>query len=91
VLQIKEVFKDVSKGEIAKQKDLSVFQGLSKEEIIMEILNKGELQVSELERKEHMENLQKDIANIICQKCINTDNQTQFPQSVPFPFHSRSS
>ena len=50
VLQIDKIFTNVSKGEVAKQKDLSAFGKLSYEEIIMEILNKGELQVSELKR-----------------------------------------
>jgi ribosome maturation protein Sdo1 len=35
-------------------------------------LNKGELQVSELERDDQLDNLKKEIANIISQKCVNT-------------------
>lgn len=38
---------------------------MSEDEIIKEILNKGELQVSDLERDDQIENLKKDIANII--------------------------
>lgn len=51
VLQIDKIFINVSKGEIAKSKDLQkAFGDLTEEEIVKEILNKGELQVSELER-----------------------------------------
>ena len=50
VLQIDQIFTNVSKGEIAKKKDLKAFGSMSDEEIIKEILNKGELQVSDLER-----------------------------------------
>jgi ribosome maturation protein SDO1 len=72
VLQIDKIFTNVSKGEIAKKSDLKAFGKLSEEEIIMEILNKGEMQVSDLEREDQLENLKKDIANIISQKCVNS-------------------
>lgn len=43
VLQIDKVFSDVGKGEFAKKKDMqSAFGSMSEEQIIMEILNKGE-------------------------------------------------
>ena len=43
----------MSKGEIAKKTDLRVFgEDLTEEEIIIEILNKGEMQVSDLERED---------------------------------------
>ena len=45
-------------------------------------MNKGELQVSDLEREDVLENLRKDIANIIVQKCINVKDNTQFPVSI---------
>ena len=72
VLQIDKIFTNVSKGDVAKQSDLKVFGGLTEEQIVIEILNKGELQVSDLEREDHLDNLRKDIANIIVQKCVNT-------------------
>jgi ribosome maturation protein SDO1 len=43
VLQIDKVFTNVSKGDIAKKSDLKVFGDLSEEQIVLEILNKGEL------------------------------------------------
>lgn len=43
VLQIDKIFSNVSKGDIAKKSDLKVFGDLTEEEIIHEILNKGEL------------------------------------------------
>ena len=43
VLQIDKIFTNVSKGEIAKHKDLKVFGDLTEEQIVKEILNKGEL------------------------------------------------
>lgn len=56
----------MSKGEVAKKSDLKVFgEDLTEEDIIHEILNKGNMQVSDLEREDQLDNLKKDIANII--------------------------
>jgi ribosome maturation protein SDO1 len=82
VLQIDKIFTNVSKGDVAKKSDLKVFGDLSEEEIIQEILNKGEMQVSDLEREDQLDNLKKDIANIIVSKCVNTKDQKQFPVSI---------
>jgi ribosome maturation protein SDO1 len=67
VLQIDKIFTNVSKGEVAKAKDLQKAFGddFDHLEIVKEILNKGELQVSELERDDQFDNLKKEIANII--------------------------
>lgn len=44
VLQIDQIFTNVSKGDVAKKVDLLVFgEDLTKEQIILEILNKGEI------------------------------------------------
>lgn len=51
---------------MAKKSDLKVFgEDLTEEDIIHEILNKGNMQVSDLEREDQLDNLKKDIANII--------------------------
>jgi len=44
VLQIDQIFTNASKGDVAKKTDLLVFgEDLTKEQIILEILNKGEV------------------------------------------------
>ena len=82
VLQIDRIFTSVSKGDVAKKADLLVFGDLSEDQIIQEILNKGELQVSDLEREDHLENLKKDVANIIVRMCVNSKDGNQFPVSI---------
>lgn len=84
MLQIDKIFTDVSKGEVAKQKDLKNVFGakLSEDEIIMEILNKGEFQQSDKEREGQFENLRLDIANIIVKMTENTKDGNQFPVSM---------
>jgi ribosome maturation protein Sdo1 len=47
---------------------------MSEEEIIVEILNKGEFQLSDKERDTQLENLRLDIANIIVKMAINAND-----------------
>ena len=42
VLQVDNIFTDVEQGAVASKNDLKKFGNISREEIIMEILNKGE-------------------------------------------------
>ena len=83
VLQIDQIFADVAKGEKATKDDLKKqFPGMAKNEIIMEILNKGDFQVSELEREEQFENLKAEIANLLVKMCVNSETGGQFPVSI---------
>jgi len=51
VLQISNIFVNVSKGEVAKANDLEkAFRTSSTNDIVKEILKKGEVQVGEKER-----------------------------------------
>ena len=43
--------------------------------MLFQILEEGELQVSEKERKSELESKFKDIATIIAEKCINSDTR----------------
>ena len=47
---------------------------MSRDEIVIEILNKGEYQMSELERNDKLESIKLDIANWISQQCVNSEN-----------------
>jgi len=42
VLQIDQIFSDVERGEVASKADLKKFGKMSRDEILAEILNKGE-------------------------------------------------
>jgi len=48
----------------------------------MEILNKGEFQVSDLEREGQLENLRKEVAHIIVAMCVNSKDLTSYPLSI---------
>ena len=55
---------------------------MSEDEIIIEILNKGEFQVSDKEREDQLESLKLDIANIIAKMGVNSEDGNSFPVSI---------
>jgi len=83
VLQIHNVFHNVSKGEVAKKKDLmDAFETVDREAICRVILSKGELQVSDKERDAVNENKFKEIATIVAAKCVNPKTMRPYPVST---------
>eukprot|EP01132_Coremiostelium_polycephalum_P003799 gene3799-4728_t len=83
VIQIHRIFTNVSKGVIAKKDELIKTFGTDNErEILLQILEKGELQVSSKERENQSEQTFKDIATIIAEKCVNTETQRPIPVSI---------
>jgi ribosome maturation protein SDO1 len=76
VLQIARVYKDVEKGEYAKTKDLEkAFGSADQAAVCLEILAKGELQLSEKERNASQDALLKEICTIVADKCINPQSR----------------
>ncbi|KAF1334767.1 Sbds family rrna metabolism protein, partial [Globisporangium splendens] len=83
VLQITRVYENVSKGKFAKKHDwVQAFGVQDDEEVCRIILEQGELQVSEGERKAQVENLYRDIATIVADKCVNPNSNRPYPFSV---------
>ncbi|KAI9281822.1 SBDS protein C-terminal domain-containing protein [Sporodiniella umbellata] len=81
VLQIHNVFINVSKGQVASKEDLKkCFKTEEVDQVIQEILKKGELQVAEKERTNQLETLWKDIAHTVTDNCVNP--QTKRPYTV---------
>lgn len=73
VLQIPNVFLNVSKGQTAPSADLIKAFGpkASVNEIILEILNKGELQVGEKERQAQLERVHNEVISIVSGKLVD--------------------
>ena len=83
VLQTETIFKNVQRGIEAPAKDLKqAFKTTDEREICKMILDKGQLQVSKKERKDGLNAKFKEIATIICDKCINKETKKPFPVSV---------
>ncbi|OWB85316.1 hypothetical protein B5S33_g3980 [[Candida] boidinii] len=83
VLQIEQVFTNVSKGQVAPHDELSKSFGTNDlEKIVLEILNKGEIQLSEKERGLKNEQLTNEILQIISSKCINPKSKKRYPPTM---------
>ncbi|KAF9939970.1 hypothetical protein BGZ65_008716 [Modicella reniformis] len=79
VMQIDNVFLNVSKGQAANKDDLSkAFNTEDRHAIILEILKKGELQVGERERSTMLEGMYRDIATIVAEKCVNPETMRPY-------------
>lgn len=83
VLQSEIVFTNVSKGQVAKKEELlKAFKTDDQRAICLEILEKGELQVSDKERHANQEASVKEIASIVSDKCINPETKTPYTVSM---------
>lgn len=73
VLQIPNVFTNVSKGQVAPKADLAKSFGpkATTDEIVLEILNKGELQVGEKERHAQLERVHNEVIDIVAGKLVD--------------------
>ncbi|KAI1647600.1 SBDS protein C-terminal domain-containing protein [Daldinia loculata] len=73
VLQIPNVFLNVSKGQTAPAADLTKAFGKDKplNDIILEILNKGELQVGEKERSAQLDRVHNEVVSIVASKLVD--------------------
>lgn len=73
VLQIHSVFLSVSKGQTAPVEDLKKAFGpkTSTDDIIMEILKKGEMQVGEKERHAQLERVHNEVVDIVAGKLVD--------------------
>jgi ribosome maturation protein SDO1 len=72
VLQIENVFLNVSKGQVAPKADLDkAFGKKPMEEIIIDILENGELQVGEKERNAELERTKNEVIDIVAGKLVD--------------------
>jgi ribosome maturation protein SDO1 len=72
VLQIENVFLNVSKGQVAPKADLEkAFPKKPLEDIIKDILDNGELQVGEKERNAELERTKNEVIDIVAGKLVD--------------------
>ncbi|KAL1543745.1 ribosome maturation protein SBDS-like [Salvia divinorum] len=83
VLQSQTVYSNVSKGVLAKSKDLvQAFGTDDQSKVCLEILEKGELQVAGKERESQLSNQFRDIATIVMQKTYNPETKRPYTISM---------
>ncbi|OII73763.1 uncharacterized protein cubi_03561 [Cryptosporidium ubiquitum] len=81
VLQIRSVFTNVSKGQVARTDDLNIVFGTNNiDHICKVILSRGEIQVSETERSYMLDKQYTDICHMLSKMTINPKNN--LPLSV---------
>lgn len=81
VVQIENVFLNVSKAQVASKDDLfKAFGTADVHEVLIEILNKGEMQVGDKERSHELNNLWLEVATIVAQQAV--EPSTQRPYTV---------
>ncbi|QIW96189.1 hypothetical protein AMS68_001707 [Peltaster fructicola] len=72
VLQIPNVFLNVSKGQVAPNDDLKkAFPDMTRDQVVLEILKKGELQVGEKERAHELERVHKEVIDIVAGRLVD--------------------
>lgn len=83
VLQIHQVFINVSKGQVASKEDLQkCFETTDVDVVIKEILFKGEIQLSEKERQLMIGKMTNEMLSIISAKCINPKSKKRYPPTM---------
>lgn len=83
VVQIENVFTNVSKGAVVPQDDLKkAFGSTNIQEIVKEILKKGELQVGEKERNHELSSTWKEIVTMVCEKCVDPSSQRPYTHGM---------
>ncbi|QRV76127.1 shwachman-bodian-diamond syndrome protein [Ceratobasidium sp. AG-Ba] len=83
VLQINNVFSNVSKGQACNSSELQKAFGKTEiSEIVKEILKKGELQVGDQERAHESSQLWKEIATQVAEKCVDPATQRPYPVGI---------
>ncbi|KAF2266495.1 Shwachman-Bodian-diamond syndrome protein [Lojkania enalia] len=82
VVQIQDVFLNVSRGEVAPKADLekSFGKGMSRKDIMIHILDKGDIQVGDEERKAQLDRTHNEVINIVASKLVNP--KTKLPYTT---------
>lgn len=77
------MFLNVSKGQVAPNDDLQkAFGSTDSDKIVLEILQKGEIQLSEKERQAKNSQTQAEVLQIISTKCINPRTKKRYPPTM---------
>lgn len=83
VVQVPQVFVNVGKGEVANSEALKEGFGTSNvDEVVLEILNNGELQVGDKERQQQQMRLHASVLEIIASKTVNPRSGRPYPVTI---------
>ena len=72
VLQVRNVFLDVSRGRVAPNDELrKAFPNLTRDEVVLEILRRGDIQVGEKERAHELERLHREVVDLVAARLVD--------------------
>ena len=83
VLQVHTIYANVDKGILAKSEDMVQAFGTDDEDkVCVEILNKGDFQMSDQEREMQVAALFRDVATRVTDMCVNPETNLPYPLST---------
>lgn len=83
VLQIQNVFLNVSKGQVAPNEELKkAFPGMTREEVVLEVLKKGEIQVGEKERSQELDRVHKEVIEIVAGRLVDPKSKRVYTSGM---------
>lgn len=84
VLQVPTVFLSVSKAQTAPAAELAKAFGADtpRDEVLQEILRKGEVQVGERERKDILERVEKEVLDIVCGRLVDPNTKRVYTSGM---------
>jgi len=84
ILQIERVFTNVGRGCYASSGDIkkALGSGYDETSAIKFILDNGDLQVAQQERTSEQDEMMKDIATVISQRCVHAITKRPFPMNI---------
>ncbi|KOO21151.1 ribosome maturation protein sbds-like protein [Chrysochromulina tobinii] len=83
VLQVHTIFENVEKGILAKSEDmLDAFGTDDEDKVCVEVLDRGEFQMSEEERQMMVDALFRDVASRVTDMCVNPETRLPYPLST---------
>ena len=81
--QVHTIYANLDKGVLAKSEDLIESFGTDDEDAVcVEILNRGDFQVSEQERQMQLDALFKDVATRVTDMCVHPETKRPYPLST---------
>ena len=83
MLQSRQVFANVSKGELARADSVAkAFKGAAEEAVLEEILQRGELQVGEKERELALTKMRLEVASALAAMSVNPVTMRPYPVTM---------
>ncbi|KAF2271876.1 Shwachman-Bodian-diamond syndrome protein [Westerdykella ornata] len=83
VLQVRTVFANISRTQVASKADVAKeFSGMDEEEVLRFILRKGELQIGEKERHAQLDRVRNEVISMVAAKIVDPKTKRVYPPTM---------